>query len=163
MERRRGDRRTAPRRAGDRRPMHGYRNRWLPLRPRRRRRLVLAATLVAVLAVPVWRVVTRDMGLGAGSTPPELIGVWVTAAPGYADRALEFTRASVILHTDETHFTVHRVLSVRRSTNGLFLLYHVEYQDLEGATTLDFRYVTSPQPLIRLEHLPYVWRRTTRR
>jgi len=34
---------------------------------------------------------------------------------------------------------------------------------VEGPTALDFRYLASPQPLIRLEHLSYVWRRTTRR
>jgi hypothetical protein len=161
MERRRADRRTTPRRAGDRRPLHGYWNRWLPVRPRRRRALVLGVALAAALAVPVWRAIAR--ATGSTGMPAEVVGVWVTTAPGYADRALEFTHASVILHTDDTHFTVHRVLTVRRSTSGLFVLYHVEYHDAEGPTALDFRYIPSPQPLIRLEHLPYVWRRTTRR
>jgi prepilin-type N-terminal cleavage/methylation domain-containing protein len=95
--------------------------------------------------------------------PPELVGVWATTAPGYEDRALEFTRASVILHTDDLHFTVHPIRLVRRSTRGLFVVYHLEYHDVDGPTALDFRFVASPQPLIRLEHLPYVWRRTTRR
>lgn len=163
-ERRRGDRRTAPRRAGDRRPLHGYWIRGLPLRsPRRRRVLVLGAVLAVALAVPAWRAISRALALGSTGTPAEVVGVWVTTAPGYEDRALEFTRASVILHTDDTHFTVHRILSVRRTTSGLFVLYHVEYQDVDGPTALDFRYVPSPQPLIRLEHLSSVWRRTTRR
>lgn len=164
MERRRGDRRTAPRRAGDRRPLHGYWIRGLPLRsPRRRRVLILGAVLAVALAVPAWRAISRALGFGSTGTPAEVVGVWVTTAPGYEDRALEFTRASVILHTDDTHFTVHRILSVRRTTSGLFVLYHVEYQDVDGPTALDFRYVPSPQPLIRLEHLSSVWRRTTRR
>lgn len=163
MERRRGDRRLAPRRAGDRRPLRGYWTRGIPIRPRFRRAVVLGVVLAAALVVPGWRVIARATGLGSTAVPPELIGVWATTAPGYEDRALEFTRASVILHTDDTHFTVHRVRTVRRSTHGLFVAYHVEYQDLEGPTALDFRFLPTPKPSILLQHLSSVWRRTTRR
>ena len=162
-ERRRGDRRRAPRRAGDRRPSRGYWIRGVPIQPRFSRAVVLGVVLAAVLAVPAWRVIARATGLGPTVVPPELVGVWATAAPGYEDRALEFTRVSVILHTDDTHFTVHRVRTVHRSTHGLFVAYHMEYQDVEGPTALDFRFLPTPQPLILLQHLSYVWRRTTRR
>jgi hypothetical protein len=163
MERRRADRRLLSRRIGERRvpqrrrPDVTWRRRLL------RRRTVLSLIAAILLAPLAWQAFRRGADYPHQAVPPELIGVWVTAAPRYEDRALEFTRASVILHTDDAHFTVHPVRVVQRKEHGPFVTYHIEYQDVEGPTALDFRFVSVPQPLIRLEHLTTVWRRTARR
>jgi hypothetical protein len=161
VERRRRERRVAGRRAQDRR-VAGY---FSPeaRRARRRRRLVMLGVVLGLLLIyPVAQAVRHAL-TGRSTVPAELIGMWVTAAPAYADRGLEFTTTSVLLHTDETHFTVHPVVRVTRTPRDLFVMYHVEYQQVDGVTGMDFRLVPGAHPLIQLTHLPYVFRRTTRR
>jgi hypothetical protein len=114
-----------------------------------------------LVAVPVWARLSRLMGRRA-VVPAELIGVWTTTAPGYADRALEFTRHSVLLHSDEYHFSVHPIRWITRERHGLYTTFHVEYQDVDAVTPLVFRFIPSPRPLIRLEHFSGVWRRAPR-
>jgi hypothetical protein len=161
VERRRRERRVAGRRAQDRR-VAGYFSPEARRARRRRRLVILGAVLGLLLIYPVAQAVRHAL-TGRSTVPAELIGLWVTAAPEYADRGLEFTPTSVLLHTDETHFTVHPVHRVTRSVQGLFVTYHVEYEQADGVTGMDFRLVPGEHPLIQLSHQPYVWRRTTRR
>jgi hypothetical protein len=118
--------------------------------------LVVVAGLL--VAVPLWSGLSRVLSRRA-VVPPELIGVWTTTAPGYADRALEFTRSSVLLHTDEYHFRVHPIRRVTHERHGLYTTFRVEYQDVDAVTPLVFRFFPSARPLIRLEHSLTVWRR----
>jgi hypothetical protein len=118
----------------------------------------LAVVAGLLLAVPAWSGLSRVLGKRA-VIPPELIGVWVTTAPGYADRALEFTRSSVLLHTDEHRFRVHRIRRITRERHALYTTFRIEYQDVDAVTPLVFRFFPSPRPLIRLEHSLSVWQR----
>lgn len=127
-------------------------------RPRIRRVTVLLILTGLLVAKPVWSALTRSW-LSRATVPLDLIGVWVTTAPGYQDRALEFTGSSVLLHSDEYHFTVHAIRRVTQQSHGLYTTFRIEYQEGDGVTPLVFRYIPSPHPLIRLEHLPSVWRR----
>lgn len=150
MDRRRGERRGGRRRATDERGETAA-------SPRRRvKRLTVVAGLL--LVVPVWSGLSRWLG-GRLVVPPELIGVWTTNTPGYTDRGLEFTRGSVLVHTDDYHFSVHRILRITRVRHGLYTTFRIEYQDVDAVTPLVFRFVPSPHPLIHIEHLPGVWRR----
>jgi hypothetical protein len=151
MERRRTDRRMKVRRTRDL---------GVPIRPRRRP-LVLLVLLVLVAAPLAWGALRRSALVPGAEIPAELIGTWETSAPNYADRALEFTKTSVILHSDAYHFTVHHVLAVRRTPREMYVQYHVEYEDRDAPTPLDFRYIASPHPVLRLEHIATVWRRTS--
>ena len=98
MERRQGERRVEGRRATD-----GPGAERAPGAGRRRALLIVAGVLLVAVAWPALR---RFLVSGT-VVPVELIGVWKTTTPGYEDRALEFTRASVLLHSDDYHFTVH--------------------------------------------------------
>jgi len=125
--------------------------------PRIRRVTVLLAVVGLLVARPVWSALSRS--LARPVVPPELIGVWATTTPGYADRVLEFTRSSVLLHSDEYHFTVHPIQRVSRERHGLYTTFRIEYEDVDAVTPLVFRFIPSPRPLIRLEHYAAVWRR----
>jgi hypothetical protein len=141
------ERRQRERRVGGRRRREG-----------RRRRTILVVVVGLLVAVPVWTAFSRILGRRA-VVPSELIGVWTTTASGYADRALEFTRSSVLLHSDEYHFTVHPIRWVTRERHSLYTTFRIEYQDVDAVTPLVFRFIPSPRPLIRLEHFASVWRR----
>jgi hypothetical protein len=158
MERRQGERRVERRRARDRTSAT------TPAAPQdphaRRRRALVALAVVAglVLAVRLGFEVHNILGTGTAA-PPELIGVWTTKAPGYTDRALEFTRSSVLLHTDEDHFTVHLIRRVTQTRHSLYTTFRIEYQDVDAVTPMVLRFIPSPHPLIQLEHFASVWRR----
>ena len=152
MERRHGERRVGRRRRGDS-PADEARQ-----GSRRRRVVTLVVVVGLLLAVPVWSGLSRWLS-GRLTVPPELIGVWQTTAPGYSDRALEFTRGSVVLHTDDYHFSVHRMLRVTRERHGLYTTFRIEYQDVDAVTPLVLRLVRGAHPLLRIEHFSGVWRR----
>lgn len=158
MERRQGERRRAGRRVAD---LHAVSERAPAARvPGKRRRLALLV-VVFLLIVPFAWPALRRFDLFQGPTiPTELVGVWTTTEASYADRALEFTRYSVILHTDEDHFSVHYVRDVQRNARERYVQYRVEYQDADGPTILDFRYVAGKQPVIEMAHMTAVWKRT---
>lgn len=128
----------------------------------RRRVVTLVVVAGLLLSVPVWSGLSRWLNRRL-VVPPELIGVWTTNTPGYSDRALEFTRGSVLVHTDDYHFSVHRILRITRERHGLYTTFRIEYQDVDAVTPLVFRFVHAPHPLIHIEHLPGVWRRESPR
>ena len=91
--------------------------------------------------------------------PAELVGVWETNAPPYADRALEFTRSSVIFRTGADALSVHRIRRLHKTDSGGYIDYRVEYFNGEEVETFSFKYVPPPRELIRLEHQLFVWRK----
>ena len=114
-----------------------------------------------LVAVPVWSGLSRLLGRRS-VVPSDLIGIWTTTAPGYGDRALEFTRNSVLLHSDGYHFTVHPIRWITRERHGLYTTFRVEYQDVDAVTPLVIRFIPSPRPLLQLEQAGSVWQRVPR-
>lgn len=158
MERRQGERRRLGRRAGD---LRLVRPEGAPAAPGSRRRLALLVVVLLLVAPFAWPVL-RQIDLFQGpQIPAELVGVWTTMEAQYQDRALEFTRYSVILHTDADHFSVHYVRDVQRTAHERYVQYRVVYQDADGPTVFDFRFVSGRQPVIEMAHMTAVWKRAT--
>jgi hypothetical protein len=122
-----------------------------------RRKVVVAAAASLLLAVFGWQVLRRVFV--SKTIPAELVGVWETNAPAYADRALEFTRSSVIFRTGADALSVHRIQRVHRTDSGGYIDYRVEYLNREEVETFSFKYVPPPRELIRLDHQLFVWRK----
>ncbi len=123
----------------------------------RRRRVVVAAASGLLAAFFGWQVLRRVFV--TRTLPAELVGVWETNAPAYADRALEFTRSSVIFRIGAEALSVHRIQRVHRTDSGGYIDYRVEYLNGEEVETFSFKYVPPPRELIRLEHQLFVWRK----
>lgn len=126
--------------------------------PARTQTKALATVSVLVLAlVAAWMLVPAARG--DKTMPDELLGIWTTAAPTYADRALEIRPTLLIFHTGERTFRLHAVRRVVREDRGGSSLYTVEYADGDAVETLSFQYVRAANPAIRLRNQSFVWRR----
>jgi len=126
---------------------------------RRHRLIALTVVMGALVTGLGWRWVVTA-GLFADKTlPPQLVGVWRTSAPAYVDRALEFTATSVIFHTGGSDLSVHRIRRINRTQQGSLVVYRLEYRDRDNTETFGFRYIPAPRQLIRLDNLPFVWRK----
>lgn len=120
--------------------------------------MVLATVLALVLAlVAAWTLIPATRG--AKTMPDELLGIWTTTAPTYANRALEIRPTLLIFHTGEQTFRLHAVRRVVREERGASAHYTVEYADGDDVETLSFQYVRMAHPAIRLRNQSFVWRR----
>lgn len=64
--------------------------------------------------------------------PDDLIGVWKTADPKYADRSLEFTKDSIVFGTGAGSVSAHLVTKISRATSDSSFLYNLTYKNQEG-------------------------------
>lgn len=128
-------------------------------KPARSRVKALATAFGVVLVLAgAWTLLPRG-GRGDKTMPDELLGVWTTTAPAYADRAMEITPTTLILHTGEGTSSVHPVRRVVRVERGAgSALYTVEYGTAGAVETLSFQYVRAHRPAIRLRNQGFVWR-----
>ena len=124
-----------------------------------RRRLVIALIATLLVALAVWRALIAAGVFNTKTIPDELLGMWTTTAPAYADRALEFTPTSVYFYVGDEGVSVHRVYRVGRTAYKSHTAYIVEYLDGDRVASLSFHYIASPRQLIRLANEQFVWRR----
>ena len=135
---------------------------WGPDRPKpvltkaqqRRRRIwsysLAASGLVAFAALMVSIVPTRSESL-----PMDLVGVWQTTAPGYADRTFEIAADALVFQTGEreTDYEIHAITRIRRKgQQGDASLYEIRYGSEEAPLELAFYYQPGPDPLIRFQN-----------
>ena len=94
----------------------------------------------------------------ASAPPEELLGVWSTEYPDYADRAFEITDTSVTFFQGEGRSSKHRLVGVEREELPGRVMYTLKH-DLEGATVgFEFEYKDPGEiRLINQEHM--VWKR----
>lgn len=142
---------------------------WGPDRPKpvltkaqlRRRRIwsysLAASSLVAFAALMVSIVPTRHQSL-----PPALVGIWQTAAAGYADRTFEIAEDALVFQVGEreTDFQIHPISRVRRRGRAEDVsLIQIQYGTEEAPLELAFYYEPGPEPLIRFQNQDeLVWR-----
>lgn len=128
-------------------------------RPARSRVKALATALGLALALAgAWTLLPHG-GRGDKIMPDELLGVWTTTAPAYADRAMEIKPTTLIFHTGGGSSSVHPVRRVVRvERGGGSALYTVEYGNAGAVETLSFQYVRAHRPAIRLRNQRFVWR-----
>jgi hypothetical protein len=92
--------------------------------------------------------------------PDELIGVWQTASPTYADRRLAFDEHSITLGLGaggEVSYIIKNIKSRKRDSGTAYTFY---YEDSEGEEwTLAFYYEPTGDGLIILNNSDNVWKK----
>jgi hypothetical protein len=61
--------------------------------------------------------------------PEELIGIWETSEPQYADSTIELTPREIIFSNPEIGRRVNRIMEIKRSPAGRKTLYDIHYED----------------------------------
>ena len=109
-------------------------------------------------AVLVIAVVLAAASLGCRSertttVPNELVGVWKTSEPRYADRFLELTTTSIVFGAGEGAADIRPISGVQKVREQGGLLYTVLYANAEGReATFSFYYDPAPPGTIRLKN-----------
>lgn len=92
--------------------------------------------------------------------PSELIGVWKTAAPNYADRFLAFDQYYVTLGLgagEEISYIIKNIEAKRESSGTAFTFYYEDSKSEEW--TLAFYYESSNGGLIMLNNSNNIWKK----
>ncbi len=87
--------------------------------------------------------------------PRDLVGVWQTTAPDYADRTFEIAEDALVFRTGPrpSDYEVHLISEVRSSSlDDDVKLYRVTYGAEDAGGELAFHYHPRPQPQIRFAH-----------
>jgi hypothetical protein len=68
------------------------------------------------------------------TVPENLIGVWGTTDPNYADRTFKITRGEIIFQTGENSFDTYTIqkIEMEKVPGGQTLLYIFHYKNIEG-------------------------------
>jgi hypothetical protein len=88
------------------------------------------------------------------TTPPDdLVGLWKTSAPKYADRSLEFTKDSIIFGGGKGNFDPHPIVNIETIREGHSILYTITHLNSEGQQyTLSFSYDPAKGGVIRFKN-----------
>ena len=87
------------------------------------------------------------------TVPDELVGVWKTSEPKYADRFLELTRTSIAFGAGEGKADVRPVAGVEIVRQDGKILYTLSYADPEGhESTFSFYYDPARAGVSRLKN-----------
>jgi hypothetical protein len=90
--------------------------------------------------------------------PEELVGVWKTSAPKYADRYFELQRNTIIFGTGEGTTSTHLIDSVEEARKGDQILYTISYTEDGKRYEWSFYYDPAHSKSIRLKNqAPMVW------
>ncbi|MBW2039487.1 MAG: hypothetical protein JRI46_07830 [Deltaproteobacteria bacterium] len=89
------------------------------------------------------------------SVPNDLIGMWKTSAPKYADRLFEFKKDAVIFGTGEGNFDTYAITNIEiekiREEKGI--LYTIYYENREGEEyKFSFYYYPENRGVIRFKN-----------
>jgi len=115
-------------------------------------RTVRAALVVALVALAAGCGTQRSSAL-----PEELVGVWRTPTPPYADRYFELRRDAVVFGTGEGTAATHPVDRVEATRQGPLLLYTVFYRDGEQRYRWTFLYDPAGKSIRMKNRVGIVW------
>ncbi len=92
---------------------------------------------------------------------PDLIGVWKTEDPKYADRFFQLEPQTLIIGIGEERLNAYRIQSVNRSLDRFGTLYTVSYWDHQEEITSTFAFYYDPREgVIRLKNQEGIaWRK----
>jgi hypothetical protein len=109
-------------------------------------------------------VVASALGLAAcAASPPEtlpaeILTVWRTAAPGYADRFFELRDGWVVFGTGQSTNTAYPIEGIRSNTQFDGTRYTIEYRAEDGALVpLEIFYIPGRPATIRVGRQLNVW------
>ena len=135
-----------------------------PARRRWWQRIDVALALASVL-VALWLGVTAYAFLqdASDTIPDELLGVWTTATPKYADRYFQIARTSLRFGAGEGNVAEYQILKVEEDASGSYPTYRIDYMGGKNVYTFSFIYQRiSPEPVIRFVNQQFIeWRKRT--
>jgi hypothetical protein len=109
-------------------------------------------------------VLAACQGGGKAAVPVELIGVWETTAPTYADRFFEITAGEVMFGTGEEKFDTYPITKIKiekdfKEQKAYYIIY---YKNVEGQEyKFSFYYDPANQGTIRFKNQKeMVWTKT---
>jgi hypothetical protein len=109
-------------------------------------------------------VLAACQGGGKAAVPDELIGVWETTAPTYADRFFEITVGEVMFGTGEEKFDTYPIkkIKIEKDFKEQKAYYIIYYKNVEGQEyKFSFYYDPANQGTIRFKNQKeMVWTKT---
>ena len=114
-----------------------------------------------VLAVPIllWGCQLKE----DETLPPELMGVWTSAAPRFKDDTLELSKEHIVFTSGEFQdfISVNFITKVERRPERNHLSYTIHYENIDGQKyKLSFYYYPNKGNVIRLKNqLEFEWKR----
>ncbi len=72
--------------------------------------------------------------------PDELVGLWKTSTPKYADRYFEFTKKMLIFKVGGAEIGIHQIKDFAKFGDGEDIWYTVTYLNLGGKYKFSFSY-----------------------
>ena len=95
------------------------------------------------------------------TVPDDLLGVWKTSEPRYADRFFELRKDAIIFGTGGDNADTYPVDSVEKTHDEEGLLYHIYYLNLEGEQyTFSIYHDTTNHGVIRLKNQKhFAWKK----
>lgn len=72
------------------------------------------------------------------AVPDELVGVWKTLNPQYADRSFEITKTSIIFNTGDGQIDSYPIAAAEQAREGKALLYTILYL---SETRQEYRFI----------------------
>jgi hypothetical protein len=121
---------------------------------RRRRRVVLGAILgVLLAAMAVDGLLKAGLFSSGHQVPDELVGLWGTVVPEYADRTFEITKTSVAFGTGSQSSSVYPIKKVAVDQDPMGTLYTIDYTTPDDhAAEFAFWYVRGHEDMIRFKN-----------
>ena len=80
--------------------------------------------------------------------PDELIGLWSTSAPRYADRYFEFTKKTLIFKVGDEETGIHKIKELEKFGDGNATWYTVTYLSLGEKYKFSFSYYPADEGVI---------------
>ncbi|MCZ6479433.1 MAG: hypothetical protein V3U42_06750 [candidate division NC10 bacterium] len=85
--------------------------------------------------------------------PANLLGVWKTSEPKYADRFFELTKDAIIFGTGGDNVDTYPIASIERTRDEEGLLYNIHYLNREGQQyTFSIYYDSTNHGVIRFKN-----------
>lgn len=84
--------------------------------------------------------------------PAELIGIWKTSAPTYADRHFEITKDSLSFGTGGGKYDSHPILSIEKVIKENKHVYVISYADGGHKSVFSFHFYPANDGMIRIKN-----------
>jgi hypothetical protein len=92
--------------------------------------------------------------------PANLIGEWTTAAPGYQDRFIEFTKETLVYGIGDGNEDVYMITSLEKNPQDKIIIYTINFKNSEVKFTRSFYYHPENGGTIQFKHQEQItWRK----
>ena len=119
-----------------------------------RRQLVLGLVAGVLLAGgTVWALSWTGLLPGTREVPDELVGVWRTSDPPYADRAFKIGKTSIAFGTGDESYSVYPIKKVAVVRDPPATVYTIDYTTPDNQVAeFSISYVLGQEGVIRFKH-----------